>query len=135
MLPTTNIVPLGGIQRSQGATTMMGGVMLRKQFLVLMLVFAVAVFSGCTRNSPGPIEGTWELTELAGIMRVTMTFRPGEAESLGIIDKVTYRSEGRDVIVTYETGLSKGSAMRVTVVDENTIRTDLGTFRRVRNAP
>jgi len=58
-------------------------------------------------------------------------FRPWETEAMGMIEKVSYETEGNDVLVTYEDGLAKGTTMRYTVVDQNTVRTDLGTLHRV----
>ncbi len=46
---------------------------------------------GCSGNDPGPLGGTWKM---AGPIPLTVTFRYGETESLGMIDKVSYKKEG-----------------------------------------
>ena len=60
-------------------------------------------------------------------------FRHGEAEALGLIDKVSYKRQGNDVLVTYESGISQGTAIRYTMTSGDTARSELGTLRRVRN--
>lgn len=59
-------------------------------------------------------------------------FRDGESEALGVIDKVTYQTKGADVIVTYETGISKGSAMRFTMNGRNIARSEIGVLTRIK---
>ena len=63
---------------------------------------------------------------------MTVVFRDGETETLGVIEKVSYEVRGRDVIVTYESGPAAGMAMRYTVVGPDVVRTELGTLRRVK---
>ena len=65
-------------------------------------------------------------------MPMTVTFRDGETEALGIIEKVSYEKKGSDVIVTYKSGPAAGMAMRYTVVEPGVLRTELGTLRRVK---
>jgi hypothetical protein len=91
---------------------------------LLMLVLAA-----CTNDSPGPLEGTWTVTEP---FPVTVTFRPGEMEAMGVTKKVSYRTDGNEVLVTYQEGATKGSTFRYEVIDANTIRSESGTFRRTR---
>ena len=62
---------------------------------------------------------------------MTITFRSGETESLGIIEKVSYETEGNDVLVTYEEGLSKGMTMRFTITGPNLARTEPGVLQRI----
>lgn len=83
----------------------------------------------CNGQSPGPIEGTWTTTDP---IPVTVSFRSGEAEAMGMIKKVSYTIDGNDVLVTYHDGVNKGASFRYTVIDADTIRSDSGTFRRVR---
>ena len=94
------------------------------------LLSAVAlILAACTGESPGPLEGTWEVAEP---FPVTVAFRPGEVEAMGMTKKVLYKIEGDEVLVTYKEGATKGTSFRYTVIDANTIRSNSGTFRRVR---
>lgn len=63
---------------------------------------------------------------------MTIQFRDGETEAMGMIEKVSYEATGNDVIVTYRDGLMKGTAMRYTVTEPNTLRTELGTLQRIK---
>ena len=65
-------------------------------------------------------------------MPMTIQFRTGETESLGMIEKVSYEVKGNDVIVTSLDGLMKGTSFRYTMVDPNTARTELGTLRKIK---
>lgn len=96
-----------------------------KSFAALVLVVAL---TACGKG-PGPLEGTWKMT---GPIPMTVTFRADESEALGIIEKVSYQRKGDDVIVTYESGLMKGSSMRYTMTDRNTATFALGKLERVR---
>ena len=93
------------------------------------LIVAAVILAACSKSDPGPLEGTWRMAEPVPI---TISFRKGEAESLGMIDKVEYRRDGNDVIVTWKTGITAGTAMRYTFVSDDVVRTELGTIRRVR---
>lgn len=95
---------------------------------VVSIILAVAL-AACSSESPGAIEGTWTVTEP---FPVTVTFRSGEMEAMGATKKVTYKTEGNMVLVTYKEGAAKGSTFKYTVIDANTIRSDSGTFHRVR---
>ena len=85
--------------------------------------------AACTSKSPGPLEGTWKMAEP---FPVTVSFRDGEVEAMGAIKKVSYKRYWNDVLVTYKDGANKGVTFRYTVVDADTIRSDSGTFHRVR---
>lgn len=87
------------------------------------------VLAACSNESPGALEGTWTVTQP---FPVTVTFRSGEMEAMGATKKVAYKTEGNVVLVTYKEGATKGSTFRYTVIDANTIRSDSGTFHRVR---
>lgn len=94
------------------------------------LLSAVAlILVACTGESPGPLEGTWVVTDP---FPVTVAFRPGEVEAMGMIKKVSYKINGNEVLVTYKEGSAKGTSFRYKVIDANTIRSDSGTFRRAR---
>jgi hypothetical protein len=83
----------------------------------------------CAGDSPGPLEGTWTAAEP---MPITVSFRSGEVEAMGATRKASYRVSGNDVLVTYLEGANKGTTFRYTVIDADTIRSESGTFRRVR---
>ncbi|MCA2997702.1 MAG: hypothetical protein ING75_03780 [Rhodocyclaceae bacterium] len=61
----------------------------------------------------------------------TVHFRAGEEEALNIIRTVSYETKGRDVMVTYADGLSKGLTIRYTKLSPNVARASIVTFRRV----
>lgn len=94
-----------------------------------LLAFCFAALAACSKNDPGPLAGTWQMT---GLVPMTVQFRPGETEAMGIIEKVSYEVKGSDVIVTYENGLMKGSAVRFTMTGPNAARSELGNFQRIR---
>ena len=83
----------------------------------------------CTRNDPGPLAGTWKME---GLIPMTVQFRSGEEEAMGMIEKVSYEVKGSDVIVTYKDGIAKGMGVRYTMIGPDTARTELGTLRRVK---
>ena len=61
-----------------------------------------------------------------------VTFRSGETESLGMIEKVSYKVDGNSVLATSESGFAEGMTMRYTVIGPNTLKTPLGALKRVR---
>ena len=100
-----------------------------KSFFRYTVVALVFLLVACTGSDPGPLKGTWKMT---GLFPVTITFRPGETETLGIIEKVSYKKTDNDVLVTYKDGLAKGTTMRYTITGADTARTELGSLRRMR---
>jgi len=98
--------------------------MFKKAIAALILASALV---GCGR-SPGALEGTWQAVG----MPMTMTFRAGETETMGIIERVSYATEGNAVKVTYTDGMMKGSSIRFTMVDHNTAQNPMYTLRRIR---
>ena len=70
---------------------------------------------------------------MAGVLPVTVTFRPDEVETLGVIQKVTYERKGDDVIVTYQGGVMKGTSVKYTMIDRDTASFALGKLERVRS--
>lgn len=99
-----------------------------KQWLMLLLVaLTILGLAGCGRD-PGPLEGTWRMT---GVVPATITFRAGETESMGMIEKVSYGVRGKDVLVTYKNGLAEGTSIRYTVLSPNHLRSELGDLRRI----
>lgn len=101
---------------------------MRNVIQVLLLVVA-SLLVACTSGDPGRLGGSWMMT---GPVKMKVQFRQGEVEAMGIIDKVSYESKGNDVVVTYESGLMKGTAMRYTLVGNDTARSELGDMRRTK---
>ena len=93
-----------------------------------MGAMAIALLA-CTSSRPGPLEGTWMATEP---FPVTVTFRAGEAESMGRIRKVSYTRDWGEVRVIYQEGSSAETSYVYTLIDDDTIRSESGTFRRVK---
>jgi len=100
-----------------------------KHMLQALTFFLYLSLTACTGGDPGTLKGTWKLN---GIMPMTITFRNGETEALGIIEKVSYKIKNNTVFVTYENGLMKGTSMRYTIINSNTIKTHLGTLKRIK---
>lgn len=94
--------------------------------LTTMLAMTLIV-AGCS-GSPGQLEGTWRAD---GAIPMTITFRPGETETLGVIEHVSYATEGNTVQVTYKDGLMKGSSIRFSIIDHDTVTNAMYTLRRV----
>lgn len=97
----------------------------------IYIILAVAIgmlLAGCS-GSPGPLEGTWTAS---GPVPMTITFRPGETEAMGVIEHVDYKAEGNTVEVTYKDGLMKGSSMKFVLVDHNMATNSMFTLRRLR---
>jgi hypothetical protein len=93
-----------------------------------ILAVSLVIASCSSNNNPGPLEGTWQMT---GSLPMIITFRSGETESLGIIEKVSYKTEGNDVLVTYLDGIAKGTTMRYTMTGPDSARTELGLLHRI----
>ena len=93
-------------------------------FIIGLVVFLTACSEG-----PESLQGTWKMT---GLMPVTVIFRDGEEESMGLISQVTYKHEGNDILVTYTDGMAKGTTMRVTMTGPDTAVTGMGKLIRVR---
>ena len=60
-----------------------------------------------------------------------ISFRNGETEAMGMIEKVSYKTDGKDVLVTYLDGIAKGTTMRYTITGPNTAKTELGPLKRI----
>lgn len=86
------------------------------------------VLTACGNSSPGPLAGTWQVT---GMPSMQTTFRSDETETMGMIEKVSYRVDRQSVIVTYKDGLMKGTAVRFTLVNPTTAQAIGMTYRKV----
>lgn len=94
----------------------------------LYLLVLVLLLGACS-SGPGDIEGRWQLDDL---VPMTVVYRDGEEEAMGIISKVSYKHEGNDVLVTYLSGMAEGNTVRFTKVDKDTFRSELGTLKRIK---
>ena len=99
-----------------------------QRYSLLLVVSIATILPGCS-NSPGVLEGTWRA---GGPLPMTITFRPGETEAMGVIEHVDYKTEGNTVQVTYKDGMIKGTSMRFVLVDRDTATNPMYTLHRVR---
>ena len=95
---------------------------------MLCVVGLAALIAGCGDSSPGKLEGTWQA---AGFMPIKATFRAGEMETMGVIEKVSYKAEGKSVVVTMKDGVMKGAGIRYTLVNGTTMQAMGSTYRKV----
>lgn len=95
-------------------------------FLIFLLLLTL---SACADNDPGPLGGTWLVK---GFVPMTVQFRSGETETLGVIEKVSYEVKGNDVLMTYTDGFAKGMTIRYTITGENTAQNELGVLQRIK---
>ena len=101
-----------------------------KPFIARAIVLGgLLLLISCADSSPGPLEGTWRAQ---GMVPMTVTYRRGEEEAMGLIEKVSYEIRGDQVIVTYDSGPMKGTAMRYVMIDRNTAKNEIITLKRVR---
>lgn len=99
-------------------------------FRTLVLAAVTVALAACGDSSPGPLAGTWQVS--SGIP-IKTTFRGGETETMGMIEKVEYKADGQSVIVTYKDGIMKGTAVRFVLVDPTTAQALNMTYRKVGN--
>lgn len=102
------------------------------RYISYLLVFVVIIsaLSACSNSDPGPIAGTWQIKN--PIMPMIFQFRSGETESMGIIEKVSYKVDGNSVIVTSKDGMAKGISMRYELIDKDTLRAGGGLMHRIK---
>lgn len=101
---------------------------MKRVFSIGLIFLSVLVLSACQKG-PGELEGTWRLD---GAIPMTVVYRHNEEEAMGIVSKVSYKHEGNDILVSYESGMAEGHTLRLTRVDQNTYRSEIGTLRRLR---
>ena len=104
------------------------GINMPKTIFQTITIFMFLVLTACSNGDPGALKGTWKVT---GIIPMVITFRNGETESLGIIEKVSYKTDNDNVLVTYENGLMQGTSIRFNVINTNTVKSQLGTLKRI----
>lgn len=95
----------------------------------ILIIAAVVALASCSSNDPGPLEGTWLI---GGLGTYEITFRADETQTANFIEKVSYDMDGRDVLMTYLDGPSKGNTVRFKFTDHDTARSSLGNLTRVK---
>jgi hypothetical protein len=98
-------------------------------FKLLTIFWLAIVLVACSSNDPGPLGGTWKLN---GVVPMTVHFRKGESEVMGMIEKVSYKVEGNQVIVTSKSGPMKGISVKYVITGSNTVNSGLGTLTRIK---
>jgi len=99
-----------------------------KLTITIFGIFLIPILTACSRSDPGPLAGTWQV---GGVVPMTVQFRSGETETMGLIEKVSYEIAGNQVLVRYESGPMQGTAVRFTVAGPNEVRSQIGVLRRV----
>lgn len=96
---------------------------------VVALFLALALVA-CGNSSPGPLAGTWQPD---GMASMKTTFRNGETGTIGMIEKVDYKVEGKSVLVTNKDGMLKGTSFRFVMVNPTTAQALGMTYRKIGN--
>src|SRR5678816_3802301 len=96
--------------------------------LSIIGIFILLTISACSRTDPGPLAGTWRMD---GVMPLTVDFRTGETETMGLIEKVSYDVKGNNVIVSYQSGPMQGIAVRYIITDPNSAQAEFGVLHRI----
>lgn len=102
---------------------------MKKITTTIVLLLLLFTLTACSNNDPGPLSGTWKMD---GLVPMTVQFRKGESETMGIIEKVSYEIKGNQVIVTSESGPMKGVSARYIVTSKNVVTTEFGKLRRIK---
>lgn len=95
--------------------------------LQLLVVVAAVLLAACGESSPGPLAGTW-ISDPPVVMKTT--FRKGETESMGVVEQVDYKVDGKSVLVTFKNGMAKGTTMRFVVVNPTTLQAGSMVYRK-----
>jgi hypothetical protein len=90
------------------------------------LAFLLMLFA-CSSNVPNELSGRWICH---GPIPMEIEFRDGETESMGMIEKVSYKKDDNSYLVTGESGLDKGMTIRYQIIDASTIRCTFGVFHK-----
>jgi len=100
---------------------------LKKICFISALFTSIFLINGCAPG-PGELEGTWKMD---GLVPMTVIYSSNKEEAMGIISEVSYEHEGNSVLISYESGLAEGNAIRLTKIDKDTYRSEFGLLRRV----
>jgi len=98
------------------------------KFVKLALLPIVFLITACS-DGPGPLEGTWQMS---GLVPVTVIYRDGQEETMGIISNVKYEHEGNDVLITYLDGMAEGTTVRVSMTGPDSANLGFGKLTRVK---
>jgi hypothetical protein len=61
---------------------------------------------------------------------MSIIYRDNEEEAMGMISEVEYEHQGNDVLVTYKSGMAKGTKVRITMTGPNSAKTAFGKLTR-----
>ncbi len=95
-------------------------------------LYCITLLLGCTKNNsdnPGELAGKWNLD---GLISIPMEFKQGEVTALNITEKVSYEIKGREILVTYKSGVAKGTVVKYTITGDDSAVTELGTLKRAK---
>lgn len=121
------LMPLNEFKIPKLLLKIKNGIYMKPLYTLILSLFLLGIAACSNTSDPGPLAGKWQLT---GQVDMTISFRPGETEANGVIEKVHYKIEGKDVLVTYLEGMAKGMTMRYTLIDDQTAITNLGTLKK-----
>ena len=94
-------------------------------------MFIALFISACSRPamSECPIAGHWVAD---GKIPFEISFQPGEAKMMGMVNKVAYQTNGSVITVIYQDGPMKGQSISYTKIDSDTIKNPMIVLRRAR---
>lgn len=96
-------------------------------FRIIPALAVTLVLTACN-SAPGPLEGSWQAT---GGIPLQATFRAGEMETMGIVEKVSYKVDGQIIMVTMEDGMAKGTSVKYVITSPDTMQAMGLTYRKV----
>lgn len=76
----------------------------------IVAVFLALALVACGDSSPGPLAGTWQTN---GLMVMKTSFRSGETETMGMIEKVGYKVDGHLTCLTEKSETSMAALTNV----------------------
>lgn len=98
-------------------------------YMKKLAILALFIFLTACGQSPGVIAGTWRS---AGGLPMTIEFRAGEYEMMGMVVKAKYEIHGNDILVTDVDGPMKGVAIHYTLLNQSTLHSAVGDLVKVR---
>lgn len=88
-----------------------------------------ALLTACKPSDPGPLAGKWRIVE---DKRVVIDFKPGESDTMGIVEAVDYDVLASQVIVTYKKGPMSGIPQEYLLTSPDTVTSPIGHLERVK---